>query len=254
MERRVKWALWAAVACALAGAGTALVAQQAAPRAIAVDAFVFDSDGRPVTGLGLGQFIVTVDGAPRVVLSARYVYRGPGAEAAARGAARATDLAKAPLFEPRRTILVVVDENSFPRGAEKTVIAAADRLLDRFGPGDHVALVTIPLPADSLALSFGDDRSSIRDTLARIAGRAAPVDLLADLNDARPEVPPSAATSSAATTSGSEAGAAARPVEDLKQEAALAKGQDSGPGSRRDRTLDVVTRLMAGLGVAPGPK
>ena len=254
MQRRVRWTLRVAVACALAGAGTAPMARQAAPRAPGIDVSVFDAEGRPVTDLGLGQFTVTVDGAPRAVVSAHYVYRGPGAEAAARWAARATDSAKAPLFEPSRTVLVVVDETSFPRGAEKAVVAAADRLLDRFGSGDHVALVTIPLPADSLAVNFGDDRSSIRDTLARIVGREAQVDLLADANDARPDVSASAGAAAAASTSGAEAGAAARPVEEPKQEAAFAKGQDSGPGSRGERTLDVAARLFAGLGVAPGPK
>ena len=254
MQRRARWILRAAMACALTRAGTALVAQQAAPRAPAIDVSVLDADGRPVTDLGLGQFTVTVDGAPRGVRSARYVYRGPGAEAAAGWAARATDSSKAPLFEPRRTILVVVDETSFPRGAEKTVVAATDRLLDRFGAGDHVALVTIPLPLDSLAVSLSDDRSSIRDTLARIVGRGAAADLLADANDARPDLSVTAATSSASSTSGAEAGTTARPVEESRQEAALAKGQDSGPGSRHERTLDVAARLLASLVAAPGPK
>ncbi len=251
MQRRAKWSLRIAMVCALAGAGVAVVARQPASRAPAVDVFVFDADGRPVTTLGAGQFAVTVDGAPRGVRAARYVYRGPGAEAAARGAAHSADAAAAPLFEPRRLILVVVDETSFPRGAEKTVTAATDRLLDRFGPGDHVALVTIPLPPDSLALSFGDDRSSIRDTLARIVGRGTAVDLLAGANDVRPDVPAAAASSSA---SSAEAGAAARPAEKVREEEVSARGPDSGPGLRGDRTLDVVARLLGGLRVAPGPK
>jgi VWFA-related protein len=233
------------------------MAQQSAPRAPAIDVAVFDADGRPVTDLGLGQFTVTVDGAPRGVRSAHYVYRGQGAEAAARWAARATDSAKAPLFEPGRTILVIVDETSFPRGAEKAVVAATDRLLDRFGPGDHVALVTIPLPADTLSVTFTDDRSSIRDTLARIVGRGVAVDLLADANDARLDMSVAAAASSGSSTSGAsgaEAGAAVKPVEEPRQEAALVKGQDSGPGSHGDRTLEVAARLLAGLGVSPGPK
>jgi VWFA-related protein len=250
MQHRAKWALRAAVACALAGAGTAPRAQQAALRAPAIDLSVLDADGRPVTDLGLGQFTVTVDGAPRGVRSARYVYRGPGAEAAA----RSTDPAKAPLFEPRRMILVVVDETSFPRGSEKTVVQAADRLLDRFGAADHVALVTIPLPADSLSVSFGDDRSSIRDTLARIVGRGAPANLLADANDARFDTLTAAAASyAAASASGAEAGTAARPMQESRLEAAPAKEPDSGP-ARDDRTLDVATHLLAGLAVVPGPK
>jgi VWFA-related protein len=250
------WRLAATVASVVAGAGTAGLAtsaQESTERLLAIDACVFDSEGRPVTDLQAGQFSVTIDGAPRGVRSARYVYRGPGAEAAARGASRADAPSSSPLFEPRRTIMVVVDETSFPRGAEKTVVSATDRLLDRFGPGDHVALVTIPLPADTLAISFADDRSTIRDTLARIVGHGVATDLLADINAARPDLPVMDTTSAAtAATSGTEA--TTRPVEDSRQEAALAKGQDSGPGGGGDRPLDITARLIAGLGVAPGPK
>ncbi len=258
MQRRAMWGLAAAVACAAWWAGTAAVklsAQQPDLRPLAIDVSVVDSEGRPVTDLGAAQFTVTMDGIPRAVRAARFVYRGPGAEAAARGAAHAADPAAPPLFEPRRTILVVVDETSFPRGAEKTVVAAADRLLDRFGSGDHVALVTIPLPADLLALGFGGDRSSIRDTLASIVGRGAAADLLADANDLRLDVPTASTSSSAASSAaGAETGIATKRVEDSRQEAAPAKGQAAGPDERVDHPLDVATHLLAGLAVVPGPK
>ena len=65
---------------------------------------------------------------------------------------------------------------------------------------------------------------------------------------------PTAAAASAAATSGAETGAAARPVEESRQEATPAKGPEAGPGARGDRPLDVATRLLAGLVVAPGPK
>jgi hypothetical protein len=43
-------------------------------------------------------------------------------------------------------------------------------------------------------------------------------------------------------------------VQESRQEAIPAKEQDSGSGSRDDRTLDVASRLLAGLTVVPGPK
>jgi VWFA-related protein len=246
--------------CAVAGAGAvgpATFGQQDAGHPLAIDAWVVGSQGRPVTDLRAGQFSVTIDGAPRAVRSARYVYRGPGAEVAARGGAHASDPSASPLFEPRRTILIVVDETSFPRGAEKTVVSATDRLLDRFGPGDHVAVVTIPLPPDMLTLTFADDRSAIRDTLARVVGRGAAVDLLADVTDVRPNAPvtdTTAAAAGAGATSGTETVTTTKPVEDSRQEAALAKPQDPDAGLRRGDPLDTTARLLAGLGVAPGPK
>jgi VWFA-related protein len=258
MPRQVAWSLAAAVVCVVAGAGAlgpVAFAQQDAGRPLAIDASVFDAQGRPITDLRAGQFSVTIDGTPRAVRSARYVYRGPGAEAAARGGARADDSGSSPLFEPRRTILIVVDETSFPRGAEKTMVAATDRLLDRFGPGDHVAVVTIPLPPDMLGLSFADDRSAIRDTLARVVGRGASVDLLADVADVRPDVPVTDTTATGTgATSGTEAITTTKPVENPRQEAALAKAQEPEAGGRRDHPLETTARLLAGLGVSPGPK
>jgi VWFA-related protein len=258
MPRPVRWNLTAAVVWALAGAitaGLAASAQQDAGRPLAIDATVSDAQGRPVTDLRAAQFSVTIDGTLRAVRSARFVYRGPGAEAAARGGAPAADPASSPLFEPRRTILIVIDETSFPRGAEKAVVSATDRLLDQFGPGDHVAVVTIPLPPDLLALTFADDRAAIRDTLAHVVGRGASADLFADLGSVRPDAPVTDPTAAGAgATSGGEAGAAVKPVEDSRQEAALAKGQEPDAAARRDHPLDTATRLLAGLGVAPGPK
>jgi VWFA-related protein len=258
MNRRSGWGLAAVAVCAAWWVGAAaarLSARQSDSRAPGIDVSVVDADGRPVADLLAAQFTVTVDGTPRAVRSARFVFRGPGAESAARGAALARDSAAAPLFEPRRTILVVVDETSFPPGTEKSVVSATDRLLDRFGPGDHVALVTIPIPADSLAIGFTGDRSSIRDTLARIVGRGAQADLLAEMNAARLDVPGvDSSSSAAAASSGAEGGASGRPVEEPRQEAAFAKGQDAGPRAQRQRPLDVAARLLAGLAVAPGPK
>jgi VWFA-related protein len=258
MPRQAGWNLTRALVCAVAAAIAAapvVSAQQDAGRPLAIDASVVDAQGRPVTDLRAAQFSVTIDGAPRAVRSARYVYRGPGAEAAARGGARAGDSASSPLFEPCRTILVVIDETSFPRGAEKPVISATDRLLDRFGPGDHVAVVTVPLPPDMLALTFADDRAAIRDTLARVVGRGASVDLLADIASVSPDVAVTDTTAAGAgAATGAEAVNTTKPVEDSRQEAALAKGQEPEAGARREDPLDTTTRLLAGLRVAPGPK
>ena len=258
MPRQVGWSLTGALVCAVAGviaAGPAASARQDAGRPLAIDATVSDAQGRPVADLRAAQFSVTIDGAPRAVRSARFVYRGPGAEASARGGARAADSATSPLFEPRRTIVVVIDETSFPRGAEKSVISVTDRLLDRFGPGDHVAVVTIPLPPEMLALTLADDRSAIRDTLARVVGRAAPVDLLADITSVRPDVPVTDTTAAGAgTAAATEAVNATTPVVDSRQEAAIAKGQEPEAGARREHPLDATTRLLVGLRVAPGPK
>jgi len=205
------------MATALAAARTAGVVASGQPgpaSPLSIDAFVFDSQGRPVADLRPDQFAVTVDGSPRNVTSARYVHRGPGAEAAARGTLRAGASQGASLFEPSRTILVVVDETSFPRGAEKSIAAAADRLLDRFGPSDHVALVTVPMPADAMAVSFANDRVTVRDTLRGLVGRATPIDALARTDDIRADPPVTDVSAASSAASGAtQMNLALRPAE-----------------------------------------
>jgi VWFA-related protein len=240
----------------LSGFGVSTPEGQGVVPPLRLDIAVRDSQGKPVSDLEAGQFTVTVDGAPRRVISARYVFRGPGSEASARGAGRAASPEAAPLFDPSRAILVVVDETSFPRGGEKAVAAATDRLLDRFGPADQVALVTAPMPEDALSVSFADDRATIRETLTRLQGRSVAVDIMARADEApiAPVVDPDAAAAAAGTsTTGGEAPPVRVPEEPRKDQI----GDDRalpGPNERREHGLETLTRLIAGLRVAPGPK
>jgi VWFA-related protein len=260
MPRQPKsWAL-ATLALAVAVSASAARDGRAAQDAAApfrLDVTVRDNQGKPVSDLDASQFTVTVDGAPRRVISARYVYRGPGAEAAARGAARtsAADLTR--LFDPSRAILVIVDETSFPRGAEKAAASTTDRLLDRFGPADQVALVTAPMPPETLSVSFGDDRAAIRETLARLEGRAVAAEIMARPDDApiAPVVDPDAAAGAAgsSTTGGETPPPVLKVAEELRKEQA-AGDQPLLSSERREHALETLTRLVAGLRIAPGPK
>ncbi len=236
-------------------AASPLPVQDAAP--LRLDITVRDNQGKPITDLDATQFVVTVDGAPRRVISARPVYRGPGSEASARGAARGATPDAAPLFDPSRSILVIVDETSFPRGSEKPAASATDRLLDRFGPADHVALVTAPMPADALSVSFGDDRATVRETLTRLEGRAAAVDILAPPDDAAvaPVVDPDAGAAGGAGSSA--AGAEARPAkvtEEPRRDQPAPGDRPLPSHDRGEHSLETVTRLVSGLRIAPGPK
>jgi VWFA-related protein len=259
MVRQLKtWALAtltvgvAALAVQARIAGTGL--QEPVPP-LRFDVTVRDAQGKPVGDLDASQFTVTVDGGPRRVLSARYVFRGPGSEASARGAAaRAAAGSVAPLFDPSRAILVIIDETSFPRGAEKAVVAATDRMLDRFGPADQVALVTAPMPDEAQSLSFGDDRASIRETLARVQGRSVVADTLARVDEALavPVVNPDAATGAGGSTTGGEAPPVKLVEEPRKDQAA---GDRPLPtNERHEHVLETLARLIAGLRIAPGPK
>jgi len=251
---------WRAATLALAVVVSASVALrgsggQGASPPFRLDVTVRDNQGKPVADLDAGHFSVTIDGAPRRVISARYVFRGPGSEAAARGALKTAEPGAPPMFDPSRAILVLVDETSFPRGGEKAAASITDRLLDRFGSLDQVAVATAPMPADALALSFGDDRATIRETIARIEGRSTAAEALArpDQATVAPVVDPDAAAAAAAAGSGSESAPPTKVVEETRKE--QVGGDQAIPSNdRREHALETLTRLVAGLRVAPGPK
>jgi VWFA-related protein len=153
----------------------ALVAATAAAQqrpATAVEALVVDRDGRFVEGLRPSDFSVTVDGRSRPVLWVKRVSRGPGAstDAAARqvgGESGGTLLFAA---EPRRNVLIVVDEATMVRGDERNVIRVAGAFLERLGIDDLIAVVRIPAPANSL-LTLTTERPPVREALAAVVGQ-----------------------------------------------------------------------------------
>jgi VWFA-related protein len=141
------------------------------PAVVPVEVVALDRDGKAVDNLGPGSFAVTVDGRPRRVLWVRHVSRGPGAssDAASRQVNRSETLSFA--AEPARNILVVVDEASIVRGAERAVTQAAGALLDRLGLDDRVGVVRIPMPRDS-RVALTAERPEARAALRQVVGQA----------------------------------------------------------------------------------
>jgi VWFA-related protein len=177
--RRVVATALAGLACLLATVpGQGLSARAAVQgRAVTpgqtavVDVAVLDAGGQPVSGLRPSDFAVSVDGVPREVLGARYVYRGPGAAASA---AQAADLHRAtrPAAQISRVVLVVVDEGSLMGGDERSVRSLVARLVDRLGPEDEITVV--PLPGRGEPPSPTTDREVAFQALKTLAGRAVP--------------------------------------------------------------------------------
>lgn len=162
---------------------TASSSQEQQPPHILVEAVVVDRDGKAVTDLGPSDFTVTIERTPRRVLWVKHVSRGPGAleeagvwQAAADGAAVSPGVSFA--AEPARNVLVVIDQATLARGREKAVVQAAGALLDRLGLDDRVAVVRVPIPADSL-LTLTIERPEARETLRLVAGQATPATAIA---------------------------------------------------------------------------
>jgi VWFA-related protein len=138
---------------------------------IAVDVNVVDKQGRPVRGLVPEDFTVTVDGAPRRVLSADFVSQAAETEPEAVPSPSPDRLVSSNEGVRRgRMVIVVVDQGNIRPGVGRHALNAADRLLDALNPQDQVALVTMPGGGPQVDLTT--EHARVRDALKRIIGRA----------------------------------------------------------------------------------
>lgn len=137
---------------------------------LAVDIVVLDKVGKVPDSLAPSDLAVTIDGRARTILWVRRVSRGPGALSDAAVKRATGQPGTVYLAEPSRTVVMAVDEQSFPAGGERLAIQAAAALLDRLGMNDRVAVVRLPLVSDP-ALALTTERPVVRDAIGRIAGR-----------------------------------------------------------------------------------
>jgi len=158
--------------CALGVVASAsLLAQDQKPQfrssteLVLIDAQVVARDGAPIQGLKADQFEVFIDGRKRPIVSAEFVRGSVAATAAmnrdrqsAAGPDRATE---------GRTILLAVDENSFPVTGQESAREAVRRVVDRVAPADYLGMVTFPGRTE-IAPTL--DRKPIRDAIPRIIG------------------------------------------------------------------------------------
>ena len=191
-----------------------------------VTVLALDAQGRPVLNLGPDDFEVKVDGTVRRIVDAGLVFRGTGAEAAARRAATAAGFDM--FAERERAVIVVVDESGFPRGSEGPVRDLVGALLDLLGPSDLATVVRLPKQGGDVRLAA--DRKGARDSVGKITGRAAPTRAVP------PEQP--------LTVNDGEARLAPRYV---------SPSGDSEP-AQQDDPLALFARLLDRLRKMPGPK
>jgi VWFA-related protein len=134
---------------------------------VAVDAFVVDPNGSPVSDLKAKDFTVKVDGKPRPVVSARFVEtvptaadpKAPPAEAGAPASPRT-----APGVEGRR-VVIVIDRDELGAGAAQNAVDAASRFVDELGPADRAALFAIP---SGPRMDFTSDRAALMAAIKKV--------------------------------------------------------------------------------------
>jgi VWFA-related protein len=137
-----------AVASCLAVA--AVLAQQAPTfksgvELVLIDVTVVSKDGRPVGDLTPGDFALRVDGRSRRIASAQFLRYDMRTTTVAGGSpAPATPAGVASSSPPPRLVLIVIDEDSIGPVEGLAARQAAGKFLDKLGPTDRIAVVTIP--------------------------------------------------------------------------------------------------------------
>lgn len=131
---------------------------------VMVDVSVTGRDGDPVLELGPDDFVLTVDGQPRRIVSTRLLRATEvgGVEAGAESMPRLG-----------RTFVLAVDRDHIAAGEGQSMLEAASRFIDRLGPDDAVALWV--LPGDGQTLRFDESRDALKKAVRQAVGTYRPL-------------------------------------------------------------------------------
>src|SRR5262249_36041739 len=140
---------------------------------VPVDVSVLDKNGNPVSDLKPDDFIVSVEGRARKVVTAEFVGTVSGLLPGMSGlpvliVAPSFSTNITPASSPGRMILLVVDQANIKLGNAKSALKTASSFIDRLQPNDRVAVITIPAPGPTVGLTL--DRARVKAALARING------------------------------------------------------------------------------------
>jgi VWFA-related protein len=129
---------------------------------VLIDTQVVQRDGTPIQGLAADRFEVFIEGRRRPVVSAEFI---PAHQSALAGAAsEASGESAAPAG---RTIVLAIDQNSFPVSGQASAREAAARVVNSVAAEDHLGMVAFPGP---VAIAPTRDRAAVREAVSRISG------------------------------------------------------------------------------------
>jgi len=137
---------------------------------IEVDVSVVDDNGRPLADLRAPEFAVTIDGAPRKVVSAQFISLRPSPVERQRADQVPPDVFFSSNTDraPVRLIVMAVDRESISFGEGRQAMRAAGRFLDRLNPSDKVAFLTVPQPGP--LVDFTTNHALVRKALEATGG------------------------------------------------------------------------------------
>jgi hypothetical protein len=121
----------------------------------------------PVTDLRAEDVSVRIDGRARDVRSLQYVARAAGGPAAS---SLPMPFGTNGVSAGGRTVMLIVDDESFSPGGERLLRGAVDRLIARLHPTDRLSLVTIP--HGGFRVDATTDHARVRTAVGTLVGRA----------------------------------------------------------------------------------
>ena len=144
---------------------------------VAIDVNVVDKTGTPVRSLNADQFLVTIDGRPRRVVSAEVVDYSPPPDRTGPGDDESAESQEGYSSNDRpwrvsragRLFYLLVDQGSFRPGGTNAAIAATRRFVQGLQPADRVGLVAFPGPGPTV-LPATADHAAVRIALSSLVG------------------------------------------------------------------------------------
>jgi VWFA-related protein len=140
---------------------------RAATELIAIDATVVTDRGEPIADLTPDDFVLTIDGSPRRVVSAQFIKQDPPGPAPTL-AGRRLPFSTNESAVGGRLVLIVFDLEGIGVGGGRGATVAASRFLDQLASADRVGVLAFP---NGASIDFTTDREKVRQTLGRVVGR-----------------------------------------------------------------------------------
>ena len=137
---------------------------------------VVTPDGSPLADLKASEVSVRIGGRARTVRSLQLITVGVGGEV---DTGLPLPFGTNAVSAAGRTLVIIVDDESFRPGLEGVLRGATESLIDGLGPLDRLSLVTLPLGGTRVPLTA--DHSRVRTAMSQLVGHASPNQTGSDL-------------------------------------------------------------------------
>ena len=136
---------------------------------LALQFSVVTPDGANIADLKASEVSIRLGGRNRSIRSLQLITVGSGGEV---DTGLPLPFGTNAMGAAGRTLVIIVDDESFRPGLEGVLRAATDSLLDDLGPQDRLSLVTLPLGGVRVPLTT--DHTRVRTAMSQLVGHASP--------------------------------------------------------------------------------